>query len=173
VKARVLKRRARRVLAAPLALGAAGGGADVIVVLGAALAADGRLGPALERRVRAGVEAFRDGRAPWLLMTGALESAAMRARAVELGAPPDAILCEPTALTTRENALRCAAILRARGFERALIVTQPYHLRRAVAAFRNAGVAAEPLPASDGGDSLLQIAREYVALTVYAARGWL
>ena len=44
--------------------------ADVIVVLGAAPLPDGRPGPAMVRRVERGVELYREGRAPWLLMTG-------------------------------------------------------------------------------------------------------
>jgi uncharacterized SAM-binding protein YcdF (DUF218 family) len=145
---------------------------DVIVVLGAALAPDGRLGPALEERVVAGAAAWHAGRAPLVIMTGAKEAGAMRARAVELGVPADVILLERTARTTRENATATTVIMRRRGLARALIVTQPYHSRRSVSAFRRAGVEAEPLglPARDRWWPVL---REVVALASYAARGWL
>jgi uncharacterized SAM-binding protein YcdF (DUF218 family) len=149
------------------------GGFDVIVVLGAALDGAGRLGPALEPRVRAGVAAFLDGRAPRILMTGACEAEAMRARAVELGVPAGAIWTEPTARTTRENALRSTEILCARGWRRALIATQPYHLQRAVAAFRRAGVDAEGLAGVPGPNGVREHAREWLARAVYRARGWI
>ncbi len=145
---------------------------DVIIVLGAALGPDGRLGPALERRVLAGVAAYHRGLASRLIMTGAREAAAMRDRAVELGVPAAAILLEPTALTTRENALRSTAIVRGLGLARALVTTQRYHLRRALAAFRRAGLDVDGLEAA-GPTPLRQRAREYVALAIYAARGWL
>jgi uncharacterized SAM-binding protein YcdF (DUF218 family) len=161
-----------RVVEAPLVANGGGGArAEVIVVLGAALVG-GRLGPALERRVRAGVRALNEGRAARLVMTGAFEAEAMRARAVELGAPAEAIWCEPHARTTRENALRCAELLAERGVASALVVTQPYHTRRSVAAFRRAGILAEPLAADGGGAPLHQIVREYIALAGYTLRGW-
>lgn len=97
----------------------------------------------------------------------------MRARAVALGVPNAAILLEPTARTTRENALASSALMRAHGLCRALIVTQPFHVRRSVAAFRRVGVEADPLPFRSAVTTARQAAREYVALAVYAARGWL
>ena len=78
-----------------------------------------------------------------------------------------------TALSTRDNAVFCAEILRAHGLRRALVVTQPYHRRRAVAAFRKAGVDAEALSFDGVRESVRAISREYVALVAYAARGWL
>ena len=64
----------------------------------------------------------------------------MKRRAVKLGVPAERVLVETAALTTRENATGCAAIMRAHGLARALVVTQPFHRARAVAAFRRAGV---------------------------------
>lgn len=157
----------------PLRLEATERRGDVLVVLGAALAPDGTLGPALAERVEEGAAAFRRGLAPAMIVTGALEAEAMRARAVALGVPKAAILLEPTARTTRENALASSALMRAHGFSRALIVTQPFHVRRSVAAFRRVGVEADPLPFRSAVTTARQAAREYVALAVYAARGWL
>jgi uncharacterized SAM-binding protein YcdF (DUF218 family) len=146
---------------------------DVIVVLGAPLDGDGRPGVALEARLRAGVAAFHDGRAAWLLVTGAGEAGPMCARAVELGVPRAAILVEPTARSTRENALASAVIMRRERMERALVVTQPFHLRRSVRAFRRAGVIADGLAAGGAPVRPSQLAREVVALAAYAVRGWI
>jgi uncharacterized SAM-binding protein YcdF (DUF218 family) len=144
---------------------------DVIVVLGAALGPDGDLGPALAERVLAGVEAWRQARAPLLMMTGIHEAELMKRRAVKLGVPAERVLVEPTARTTRENALRCAALMRAHGLASALVVTQAYHRPRAVAAFRCAGVAAKAHRFV--GRTRWQLrAREIVARAVYRARGW-
>jgi len=160
-------------LARPLDVGRDGARADVLVVLGAALAPDGRLGPALEERVVEGAAAFRRGMAPWMLVTGCIEAAAMRARALELGVPASSILVEHTATTTRENAIRSAELMRGRGLVRACIVTQPFHRLRAVTAFRRAGVEAEALGFVSERGPARQVVREYGALLVYGLRGWL
>ena len=145
----------------------------MIVVLGAALGPEGDLGPALAERVLAGVEAWRTGRAPLVLMTGRYEAELMKRRAVKLGVPSARVLVETAALTTRGNATGCATIMRAHGLVRALIVTQAFHRARAVAAFRRAGVAAEPLSFSDAGTPWKTRVRELVARAVYRARGWI
>ncbi|MDB4971346.1 MAG: hypothetical protein JWN44_7035 [Myxococcales bacterium] len=145
---------------------------DVIVVLGAALGPDGDLGVALAERVGAGVEAWRSGLAPRMMMTGALEAELMKRRAVKLGVPAEQILVEPTALTTRENAVRCAELMRRHGLTRALVVTQGYHRPRAVAAFRRVGVAAEGYRFVGSTRWKLR-AREVVARLAYRARGWI
>lgn len=145
----------------------------MIVVLGAALGPEGDLGPALAERVLAGVEAWRAGRAPLLLMTGRYEAELMKRRAVKLGVPEARVLVETEALTTRQNATGCTAILRARGLARALVVTQAYHRPRAVATFRRAGVAAEALAFAQAPSSWRAYARELVARAVYRARGWI
>ncbi len=146
---------------------------DVIIVLGAALGPEGDLGAALAERVLAGVEAWRAGRAPLLLMTGRYEAELMLKRAVKLGVPRDRVLVEIAALTTRENATGCAAIMRARGLRRALVVTQAFHRARAVAAFRRAGVDADALAFVDAMGTWQMSAREVAARAVYRLRGWI
>jgi uncharacterized SAM-binding protein YcdF (DUF218 family) len=163
-----------RMLLRPLDVGREAGRADVLVVLGAALSRDMRsLGPALEERVVEGAAAFRRGLAPAMIVTGKLEASLMKVRAIELGVPAEAILLEHTALTTRENALFSAELMRRHGLERALIVTQPYHRLRAVTAFRRAGVEASALGFVSARTPPRQVFREYGALAVYGLRGWL
>ena len=146
---------------------------DVVIVLGAALGPEGDLGAPLSERVLAGVEAWRAGVAPWMLMTGRYEAELMKRRAVKLGVPAERVLVETAALTTRENATGCAAILRARGLSRAIIVTQAFHRRRAVAAFRRVGVDAVALEFTDAMGRWQMSAREVVARLAYRARGWI
>jgi len=147
--------------------------ADVIIVLGAALGPEGDLGAVLAERVLAGVEAWRAGAAPMLLMTGRYEAELMKRRAVRLGVPAERVLVETAALTTRENATGCAAILRARGLVRAIIVTQRFHRGRAVAAFRRVGVDAVALEFTDAMGTWQMSLRELIARVVYRARGWI
>jgi uncharacterized SAM-binding protein YcdF (DUF218 family) len=163
-----------RTLERPLDVGRAAASADVLIVLGAALTPNmKRLGPALEERMMAGATAFSRGLATRMIVTGKFEAALMRERAVELGVPRDAVLLEHTALTTRENALFSAKLMRDHGLRTALLVTQPYHRRRAVAAFRRAGVDARALAFESQRSNARAVVREYGALAVYGLRGWL
>lgn len=146
-------------------------GFDAIIVLGAALAPDGGPGPALAERIAAGADAFARGLAPLVVMTGALEAQIMCERAVALGVPRAAIRLEPTALTTRTNAVACAALLSPP--KRVLVVTQPYHRQRAVAAFRKVGFDAEAFEFASRRNSLKQRLREVVARADYRLRGWI
>jgi uncharacterized SAM-binding protein YcdF (DUF218 family) len=143
------------------------------VVLGAGLTPDGQPGAALAERIAAGADAWRRGLAPIGVRTGALESAIMRDRAVELGVARDAILCEPTALTTRMNAVATAALLLPRNLRRVLIVTQPYHRRRSIAAFRRVGFDASAYQFASTRNPPRQQLREIVARVVYRLRGWI
>ena len=56
--------------------------------------------------------------------------------------PPQNIVCEDQATSTFASALRCGDILRQRGWSRVLVVTDRYHLPRALFAFRSCGLRA-------------------------------
>lgn len=68
------------------------------------------------------------------------------------GVPERAIVRERCSFSTRENARFTAEVLRRRGTDAAAIVTCSWHMRRAVALFARAGVAAEPVEARDAED---------------------
>jgi vancomycin permeability regulator SanA len=121
---------------------------EVIIVLGAAVWPEGQPSPALRRRVAHAVQAFHTGKGRRLLMTGGLgryppaEAQVMRQLALAAGVPETCILIEAQATSTFHSALRCAAILRQHGWSTALIVTDRYHLRRALFVFRSCGIEA-------------------------------
>ena len=116
------------------------GKTDVIV------AVSGDEGPRTETAVRL----WKDGYAPLLLFSGAsldpnsVSSAEiMKREAVHLGVPEDRILVEPAATTTDENARLVAQLMTSRGLHTAILVTSPYHQRRAAILFeREFGQAA-------------------------------
>jgi uncharacterized SAM-binding protein YcdF (DUF218 family) len=56
------------------------------------------------------------------------------------GVPRHVIAIETRSLTTRDNARFSAQILAGRGIDRAWVVTSDWHLARAVALFRRAGI---------------------------------
>jgi uncharacterized SAM-binding protein YcdF (DUF218 family) len=124
--------------------------ADVIV------AVSGDNGP----RTATAVELWKQGYAPLLLFSGAssdpdsVSSAEiMKREAIRLGVPEAVILVEPASATTEENAKRTAALMNERGLHTAILVTSPYHQRRAALlfarAFEPAGLVFRNHPATD------------------------
>jgi len=123
--------------------------ADAIVVLGnrPPLDAEGRVAPETARRVRRGVELYERGLAPVLVVTGGpaphggTEADVMARYAEELGVPPEAILREARARDTADNARHSVALLCEERPCRpsVIVVSSPYHLRRARRLFECAG----------------------------------
>jgi uncharacterized SAM-binding protein YcdF (DUF218 family) len=140
-----------RVLARPLETRAgvdAPNSADAIVVLGAPLRQDGTLSDVVEERVRAGVGLWRRGVARLLVMSGGRvpgvratrsEAEVMGERAVGLGVAPDAIVLETESENTSRNAECVRKALRDQCITRVVVVSQPFHLRRAVLWFERMG----------------------------------
>jgi uncharacterized SAM-binding protein YcdF (DUF218 family) len=147
-----------------------------IVVLGAAVLPDGTPGPALARRIAQAARLWREGRAAAVIGSGALgdwppsEARAIRDGLLAAGVPAAAILEEDRARSTFENALNSVALMRARGLARAIVVTDAWHLPRAVLTFRLLGMAAEGSAPPDGPARLFWRLREAVALPVYMVR---
>jgi uncharacterized SAM-binding protein YcdF (DUF218 family) len=121
---------------------------DVIIVLGAAVWPDGQPSPALRRRVAHAIQMFYQGQGRFLLLTGGLgihappEAHVMRQLVLSAGIRDTQILVEDRATSTFWSAIYCAQILRHHGWSKALIVTDRYHLPRALWTFRRMGVTA-------------------------------
>jgi vancomycin permeability regulator SanA len=117
----------------------------VAVVFGAAVQPDGRPSRVLAERVEAGVRLYEAGRVQRLLMTGDNsqveynEVEAMQRYAEELGVPAEAITLDYAGFSTYESCYRAHAIF---GLERAVLVTQHFHLPRAVYTCRHLGIDA-------------------------------
>lgn len=120
--------------------------ADALVVLGCRVRHPAEPAGALDRRVSRAAEAYLDGVAPLVVVTGGRvwdgvrEADAMLARLVARGVPRAAIAAECEARSTRENARLTARLLRARGATRVAVVTCTWHLPRALADFRAVGL---------------------------------
>ncbi len=107
---------------------------DCILVLGAGLRPDGSPSDMLHDRVAVGVELYHALDGVPLLMSGDHtdhynEVAAMQALAVSLGADVEKIVLDPKGYSTYESIIRAREIY---GAKRILIVTQEYHLYRAL-----------------------------------------
>jgi uncharacterized SAM-binding protein YcdF (DUF218 family) len=65
---------------------------------------------------------------------------------VAWGISRDRLVVEDEARNTHENAVLSAAIVRARGWQRVVIVTSGFHMRRAYGCFRAEGLPVDALP---------------------------
>jgi uncharacterized SAM-binding protein YcdF (DUF218 family) len=152
---------------------------DAIVVVGSPLAADGSLSDVLEERVATGVALWKRGVAPRLLLAGGrapgqrsllAEAEAMAERAFVLGVPRSAIVVERESRNTSMNAKNIAVLCSGLAIRTVIVVSQPFHLRRAVLWFRRMGLDAVGHAASDSvqfrqpSRGLRWVGREYVSL---------
>ncbi|MDQ2952883.1 MAG: YdcF family protein [Chloroflexota bacterium] len=111
-------------------------------------------------RTETAVSLWKQGLAPVLIFSGAsldpdsVSSAEiMKREAVRRGVPAEAILLEPLSTTTEENANLTAQLMKERGLRTAILVTSPYHQRRASVLFERAfaplGLVFRNHPAND------------------------
>jgi len=106
---------------------------DVIVVIS---------GGETEERVQEGVRLFQDEWAPLIIVSGAARDEGvsnaimMKQMAVNLGVAVSNIIVEEEAQTTLENAKYVADIVKSKNIDSIILVTSPYHQRRAYLNFR-------------------------------------
>jgi uncharacterized SAM-binding protein YcdF (DUF218 family) len=79
---------------------------------------------------------YNQGVAPRIFVTGIGDSGAIRKVLLGQGVPPSAITVESKARTTHANAILLKPMIEAAKVHSALIVTSPFHTRRALATFR-------------------------------------
>jgi len=110
---------------------------DAIIVLGTPADADGNPTPAQLARVTEAVMEYERGVAPRLILTGGpahnrfVEARVMAQAAHAQGIPESAILIEPEAEDTIQNACFSARIMRTHGWRSAEVVSSAGHLPRA------------------------------------------
>ena len=115
------------------------------VVFGAGLYRDGRPTPVLRDRVATAAELYFAGKVDKLLMSGDNrfeyynEPGAMKNYAIELGVPDEDIVLDYAGRRTYDTCYRAGAIF---GLEEAILVTQRFHLSRAVFTCNSLGVKA-------------------------------
>jgi uncharacterized SAM-binding protein YcdF (DUF218 family) len=109
---------------------------DAIIVLGYPADSDGNPTPEQQARVSEGVREYERGVAPRLILTGGaahnniVEAESMARVARAQGVPQSAIVLEPRATSTMENACFSAQIMKQNGWRSAEVITSNYHLPR-------------------------------------------
>ena len=141
-----------------LAAGQESGGAgpigtyDCIMVLGAAVRPDGSPSPMLQERLDKGIELYFAGVAPKIVMSGDNQSDRetynevenMRRYAIAQGVPSEDIFCDHAGICTYDSAYRLYHVF---GVQRAVVVSQEYHLYRALFDCASFGIKAVGVPA--------------------------
>lgn len=109
--------------------------AKVALVLGARVYPDGRLSAVLKDRVDAGIDLYKAGKVEKLLMSGDNRTAkynevsAMRKYAIKHGVPSDDVVRDFAGFRTYDSVYRAKELW---GLDRVLIVSQQFHLPRAI-----------------------------------------
>lgn len=118
---------------------------DCILVLGAGVKANGEPSHMLEDRLKVGIQLYQKGASSRMLMSGDHmsedydEVGTMKRYAIEAGVPGNVIFLDHAGLSTYESVWRAKEIY---GAKRILIVTQEYHLYRALYIAESLGVEA-------------------------------
>jgi uncharacterized SAM-binding protein YcdF (DUF218 family) len=177
-------------LASPLKIASAPRPADCIVVFAGGVGESGQAGGGYQERVKQAVDLYRAGYARELIFSSGFvfafrEAEVMQALAISNGVPAAAVYLETHATNTYENVLFSQRLMADHGWQSALLVSSPYHMRRAVMTWHKAAprlvVVPTPVPVSQFylhqyGASLAQIrgiAWEYAAILMYWWRGWM
>ena len=125
--------------------------APVAIIFGAGLRGDGSPSPILRDRVSTGAELYHLRKVSKLLMSGDNRSenydepSAMKAFAMSLGVPDKDIVVDYAGLRTYDTCYRARAIF---GVQQAILVTQTFHLSRALYTCNSLGIQAVGVSAS-------------------------
>ena len=176
-------------IAGPLRMSSPPTRADAIVVFAGGAGENGKAGGGTSERLNEAVDLYRAGYAPYLVFSSGYvysfkEAESMRDSAVALGVPASAIVLEQRATNTYQNVTFVDDILRDHRSKSILLVTSPYHMRRATMVWRKVApeitVTPTPPPRSQFYDhtrgatfeQLRGVLYEYLAILGYRLRGW-
>src|SRR5688572_4103536 len=126
--------------------------ADAAIVLGAAVWGN-EVSPVFRERINHAIDLYRTGKVRKIIFTGGqgnrdelTEAAEAREFAIKNGVPDKDILIEESSHTTYENVINAKLLADAHGLKKVLIVSDPLHMKRAVAMAKDIGLEAYPSP---------------------------
>lgn len=126
--------------------------ADVAVILGAA-AYNGEVSPVYRERINHGITLYEEGYVDRLIVTGGTadqgeesDASAAKKYLLSRGIPEEAVLMEDQSSITQENLENSKAIMEENGYETAIIVSDPLHMKRAMLLAEDAGITAYSSP---------------------------
>lgn len=125
-----------------------GRAADCAIVLGTA-AWHHKPSPVLQERINHAIRLYREDRVSAIVLTGGFGEGAPRSESrvaydycLEQGIPAEDLLLEEVSHTTYENLVEAEKLLQRENLRSALVVSDPWHLKRAVLIARRLGIDA-------------------------------
>ncbi len=122
---------------------------DCIIVLGAKVWSSGQMSNALRYRCETALQAWKDGVAQHIIVTGgqgedepAAEADVMREYFIQNGVPQANVIAEAASVNTIQNLGNAKGIMSPKGWETAAVVTNDYHVERALWIAQDAGLNA-------------------------------
>ena len=163
---------------------------DAIVVFAGGVGESGKAGGGAQERLKQAVDLYRAGWARYLVLSSGYvysyrEAESMRTLAIDQGVPAADIVLEQRAANTYENVKFVDDILRDHRWTSILLVSSPYHMRRAVGVWHKVApqIAVVPAPPLQSQfydhvrgatfEQVRGVAQEYLAMFAYWRRGWL
>ena len=156
---------------------------DAIVVLGSAQY-NGVPSSIFEARLEHALELYEDGVAPVVVTVGGkadgdqfTEAASGRDYLAAAGVPEDALLAVEEGVDTLESMRAVGTVFHERGWDSAVLVTDPWHAMRAERMAEDAGITADSSPTRQGPavqtrtTQFRYILRETAAYLLYRATG--
>lgn len=126
--------------------------ADVAIVLGAATYYD-EVSPVYRERLNQGIRLYEQGYIDKLIVTGGLGSGNEHSDAytakqyvISQGIPEEDVLTEDKSSITQENLENAKVIMDEKGFEDAIIVSDPLHMKRSMLLAKDAGITGYSSP---------------------------
>ena len=126
--------------------------ADVAIVLGASTY-NGEVSPVYQERINHAIDLYNDGYVKKLIMTGGVgkendtsDSYIAKQYAISNNIPVEDILTEDTSTITQENLENTKKIMDESGYETALVVSDPLHMKRAMLLAKDTGMTAYSSP---------------------------
>ena len=129
---------------------------DVAIVLGAATS-NGEVSPVYRERINHGIWLYNNDYVDYLILTGGIgenntisDALAAKNYAVKMGIPEDAVFIEELSTITEENLEYAKLIMDENGFDTAIVVSDPLHMKRAMVMAEDYGIVAysSPTPTS-------------------------
>lgn len=126
--------------------------ADAVIVLGARVFSNGTLSDMLEDRMNVGIQAVKNNMSNKLLVSGDHgrkeydEVNSMKDYALGKGLKPEDVFMDHAGFSTYETMYRAKEIF---GVKKAIIITQDYHLKRAIYIARRLGIEAYGIPSDE------------------------
>jgi uncharacterized SAM-binding protein YcdF (DUF218 family) len=160
---------------------------DVLIVLGGSMLDYGTIGGSSYWRGVYAARAWKEGGFREVVVSGGEQDGgnvaeAIREFLVNSGVPREAIRVEPASRSTRENAIHTTRLLEGTP-GRKVLLTSDYHVFRAAASFRKAGLAVESCPYPDvrkratrwhaRWPAFVDLVEETAKIGYYYAQGWI